>query len=99
MWTTLIGADMRIPFHVIELGEPGHAQWAEHFAAEADLPADAPSRPWQVLAGGKRVKGRRGNPTLIDSLAPLAEHLPFQVGCGTSVENPPAIDPGDKEVA
>jgi hypothetical protein len=46
------------------------------------------ARPWRVLAGGMRLKDRPGAPTLIDSLAPLAEHLPFQVevGCGISVE-------------
>jgi hypothetical protein len=44
--------------------------------------------PWNVLAGGIRVKDERGNPTYTDDLSELKNHLPFQVeiGCGTSVE-------------
>ncbi|WP_432001568.1 hypothetical protein [Streptomyces sioyaensis] len=44
--------------------------------------------PWNVLAGGIRVKDERGNPTYADDLSELSKHLPFQVelGCGTSVE-------------
>jgi hypothetical protein len=44
--------------------------------------------PWDVLASGIRVKGQRGNPTVIPDLSVLADFLPFQVeiGCGTSVE-------------
>ncbi len=48
---------------------------------EADL-------PWKVLAGGMRVKDRRGEPEIVTDLSGLADFLPFQVevGCGMSVE-------------
>ncbi|GHG95421.1 hypothetical protein [Streptomyces rubradiris] len=44
--------------------------------------------PWDVLAGGMRVKEQRGNPTYADDLSGLLDHLPFVVeaGCGTSIE-------------
>ncbi|MFJ2906232.1 MULTISPECIES: hypothetical protein [unclassified Streptomyces] len=44
--------------------------------------------PWNVLAGGIRIKDERGNPTYADDLSELKNFLPFQVeiGCGTSVE-------------
>ncbi|GAA2131634.1 hypothetical protein [Streptomyces synnematoformans] len=44
--------------------------------------------PWDVLAGGMRVKDQRGTPTYADDLASLVDYLPFQVevGCGTSIE-------------
>ncbi|MFE5688038.1 hypothetical protein [Streptomyces sp. NPDC056512] len=44
--------------------------------------------PWNVLAGGIRVKDQRGNPVYADDLNELKNFLPFQVeiGCGTSVE-------------
>ncbi|RDG36701.1 SIR2 family protein [Streptomyces corynorhini] len=44
--------------------------------------------PWDVLAGGIRVKGQRGKPTYADDLSGLLDHLPFVVeaGCGTSIE-------------
>ncbi|MFJ5819348.1 hypothetical protein ACIQGT_36470 [Streptomyces sp. NPDC093108] len=44
--------------------------------------------PWNVLAGGIRIKDERGNPTYADDLSDLKNYLPFQVeiGCGTSVE-------------
>ncbi|MFD5451169.1 hypothetical protein [Streptomyces sp. NPDC127100] len=44
--------------------------------------------PWDVLAGGMRVKERRGTPTYADDLSGLLDHLPFVVeaGCGTSIE-------------
>ncbi|MFJ3826023.1 SIR2 family protein [Streptomyces nodosus] len=44
--------------------------------------------PWDVLAGGMRVKDQRGNPTYADDLSGLLDHLPFVVeaGCGTSIE-------------
>lgn len=46
------------------------------------------NRPWDVLAGGIRVKDTRGEPTITPDLSALAQFLPFQVevGCGTSVE-------------
>ncbi len=44
--------------------------------------------PWNVLAGGIRIRDERGNPTYADDLSELRNFLPFQVemGCGTSVE-------------
>ncbi|MFC8827548.1 hypothetical protein ACFT9I_19660 [Streptomyces sp. NPDC057137] len=44
--------------------------------------------PWDVLAGGMRVKEKRGEPTIADDLSGLLDFLPFQVevGCGTSIE-------------
>ncbi|MFH8218555.1 hypothetical protein ACH4C2_05110 [Streptomyces sp. NPDC018057] len=44
--------------------------------------------PWDVLAGGMRVKEQRGAPAYADDLTPLLDHLPFVVeaGCGTSIE-------------
>ena len=44
--------------------------------------------PWDVLAGGMRVKEERGTPQYADDLSGLLEHLPFVVeaGCGTSIE-------------
>lgn len=44
--------------------------------------------PWDVLAGGIRVKETRGKPTIADDLRDLVNFLPFQVeiGCGTSIE-------------
>ncbi|MEV3981783.1 hypothetical protein [Nonomuraea sp. NPDC049758] len=44
--------------------------------------------PWDVLAGGMRVKEQRGNPTIAPDLTGLLDYLPFQVevGCGTSIE-------------
>lgn len=44
--------------------------------------------PWNVLAGGIRVKDERGNPAYADDLDELSKYVPFQVeiGCGTSVE-------------
>ena len=44
--------------------------------------------PWNVLAGGIRIKDERGNPVYADDLSELKNYLPFQVelGCGTSVE-------------
>ncbi|WP_435245128.1 hypothetical protein [Streptomyces tendae] len=44
--------------------------------------------PWDVLAGGMRVKEQRGTPTYATDLSGLLDHLPFVVeaGCGTSIE-------------
>lgn len=44
--------------------------------------------PWDVLAGGMRIKEQRGEPTIAADLSGLLDHLPFQVevGCGTSIE-------------
>ncbi|MFB6533087.1 hypothetical protein ACFCY8_13275 [Streptomyces noursei] len=52
------------------------------------LPRAARNLPWDVLAGGMRVKEQRGTPTYADDLSCLLDHLPFVVeaGCGTSIE-------------
>ncbi|MGX8908444.1 hypothetical protein ACR820_24975 [Streptomyces netropsis] len=44
--------------------------------------------PWDVLAGGMRVKDQRGIPTYAEDLSGLLDHLPFVVeaGCGLSIE-------------
>lgn len=44
--------------------------------------------PWDVLAGGMRVPDTRGEPEIVDDVARILEHAPFQVeaGCGLSVE-------------
>jgi hypothetical protein len=44
--------------------------------------------PWNVLAGGMRVKDQRGYPEYAEDLTGLLDYLPFQVevGCGTSIE-------------
>ncbi|MFF3070058.1 hypothetical protein ACFVSN_30535 [Kitasatospora sp. NPDC057904] len=44
--------------------------------------------PWDVLAGGMRIKEQRGEPTIAPDLAELLAHGPFmvEVGCGTSIE-------------
>ncbi|GAA2252991.1 hypothetical protein GCM10010232_47000 [Streptomyces amakusaensis] len=44
--------------------------------------------PWDVLAGGIRIKEQRGAPAFAEDLSGLLSHLPFQVevGCGTSIE-------------
>ncbi|MER5971457.1 hypothetical protein ABT112_17270 [Streptomyces sp. NPDC002055] len=53
----------------------------------------APSRtlrnlPWDVLAGGMRLKEQRGTPAFAEDLSGLLDYLPFQVevGCGSSIE-------------
>ncbi|MFJ8442810.1 SIR2 family protein [Kitasatospora griseola] len=55
---------------------------------EHTLPRVVRNLPWDVLAGGMRVKQQRGNPAYADDLSVLADLLPFQVeiGCGTSIE-------------
>ncbi|MER0442999.1 hypothetical protein ABR738_00160 [Streptomyces sp. Edi4] len=44
--------------------------------------------PWDVLAGGMRIKEQRGTPAYAADLSGLLDHLPFVVeaGCGTSIE-------------
>lgn len=44
--------------------------------------------PWDVLAGGMRVKEQRGTPAYAEDLRGILDHLPFAVeaGCGTSIE-------------
>ncbi|MEU4118956.1 hypothetical protein AB0F71_31240 [Kitasatospora sp. NPDC028055] len=44
--------------------------------------------PWDVLAGGMRVKEERGTPEYAADLSGILDHLPFVVeaGCGTSIE-------------
>ncbi|MEV6574877.1 hypothetical protein [Streptomyces sp. NPDC051577] len=55
---------------------------------EYTLTRAARNLPWDVLAGGMRVKEERGTPTYADDLSGLLDHLPFVVeaGCGTSIE-------------
>ncbi|WP_327075585.1 hypothetical protein OG196_43445 (plasmid) [Kitasatospora purpeofusca] len=57
-------------------------------SADYHLPRTSRNLPWDVLAGGMRVKEQRGTPEYADDLAGLLEHLPFVVeaGCGTSIE-------------
>lgn len=65
----------------------GYASFDVTFASERYLtvPRALRNLPWNVLAGGARVKDERGEPEYADD---LADHLPFQVeiGCGTSIE-------------
>ncbi|MDX3851747.1 hypothetical protein [Streptomyces sp. AK02-01A] len=51
-------------------------------------PRELRNLPWDVLAGGMRVKEQRGKPSFADGLSGLLDFLPFQVevGCGTSIE-------------
>ncbi|QFR02998.1 hypothetical protein F9278_34345 [Streptomyces phaeolivaceus] len=60
------------------------------FASECYLTPPRPMRqlPWDVLAGGIRVKEQRGNPAYAEDLTGILDFLPFQVevGCGTSIE-------------
>ncbi|MFI6984182.1 hypothetical protein ACIBSV_37050 [Embleya sp. NPDC050154] len=57
-------------------------------SADYTLTRASRNLPWDVLAGGMRVKDQRGNPTYADDLSGLLEYLPFVVeaGCGTSIE-------------
>ena len=52
------------------------------------LPRSSRNLPWDVLAGGMRVKEERGTPEYADDLSGLLDHLPFvlEAGCGTSIE-------------
>ncbi|RKE02878.1 hypothetical protein [Streptomyces sp. TLI_171] len=52
------------------------------------LPRASRNLPWDVLAGGMRVKEQRGTPQYAADLSGLLDHLPFVVeaGCGTSIE-------------
>ncbi|MET9534136.1 MULTISPECIES: hypothetical protein [unclassified Streptomyces] len=59
------------------------------FTSEGNLvPRPVQNLPWDVLAGGMRIKEQRGNPHIVNDLSLLLDHLPFQieVGCGTSIE-------------
>ncbi|QXE37093.1 hypothetical protein KQY30_25625 [Streptomyces sp. GMY02] len=53
-----------------------------------EVPRALRNLPWDVLAGGMRVKEQRGTPTMAEDLSGLLDFLPFQVevGCGTSIE-------------
>lgn len=57
-------------------------------SAICSVPDSRRGLPWDVLSRGVRRKDTRGEPTLIPSLAPLANYLPFQIelGCGISTE-------------
>lgn len=52
------------------------------------VPEARSALPWDVLAGGMRVPDTRGEPEIVDDVARILEHAPFQVevGCGLSVE-------------
>ncbi|GGV52625.1 hypothetical protein GCM10010245_82970 [Streptomyces spectabilis] len=52
------------------------------------LSRPARNLPWDVLAGGIRIKDQRGAPRYAEDLRELRDHLPFQVelGCGPSIE-------------
>ncbi|MEV7124007.1 hypothetical protein [Kitasatospora griseola] len=52
------------------------------------LPRASRNVPWDVLAGGMRVKEERGTPEYAGDLSGLLNHLPFivEAGCGTSIE-------------
>ncbi|QKZ20329.1 hypothetical protein [Streptomyces chartreusis] len=58
------------------------------FSEDFEVTRNVRQMPWNVLAGGIRIKDERGNPTYADDLSELKHFLPFQVeiGCGTSVE-------------
>jgi hypothetical protein len=53
-----------------------------------EIPQGRHRLPWEVLARGIRRRDVRGAPTVLESLAPLAQCIPFQVelGCGISTE-------------
>lgn len=53
-----------------------------------ELPRAVRNLPWDVLAGGIRIKESRGEPTIASDLSELLDYLPCQVevGCGTSIE-------------
>lgn len=52
------------------------------------IPRASRNLPWDVLAGGMRVKEERGTPEYATDLSVLKDFLPFVVeaGCGTSIE-------------
>jgi hypothetical protein len=52
------------------------------------LPRASRNLPWDVLAGGPRVKEERGAPDYAPDLSGLLDYLPFVVeaGCGPSIE-------------
>ncbi|GAA2248543.1 hypothetical protein GCM10010232_39930 [Streptomyces amakusaensis] len=55
---------------------------------EFEVPRTVRQLPWNVLAGGMRIKEQRGTPRIDGDLSGLLEHLPFMVelGCGSSIE-------------
>ncbi|MGW0315391.1 hypothetical protein [Streptomyces flavidovirens] len=55
---------------------------------EFDVPRTVRQLPWNVLAGGMRIKEQRGDPTIAQDLSELLDHMPFMVelGCGSSIE-------------
>ena len=57
-------------------------------SASCVMPHGRRRLPWDVLSRGIRRRDTRGEPTLVRSLAPLAQFLPFQIelGCGISTE-------------
>ena len=69
---------------------PGWRSMDVSFTSEAftHVPRQVRNLPWDVLAGGIRIKDQRGTPTYAPDLTPLLDFLPFQVeiGCGLSIE-------------
>lgn len=68
---------------------PGYASVDVVFTSDGfEVPRPVRNLPWDVLAGGIRIKETRGEPDYADDLAGLLDYLPFQVeaGCGTSIE-------------
>ncbi|MFB7234887.1 hypothetical protein ACFCXK_08920 [Streptomyces sp. NPDC056269] len=55
---------------------------------EFEVPRTVRQLPWNVLAGGMRVKEQRGEPEIADDLSGLLDHMPFmvEIGCGSSIE-------------
>ncbi|QDY79889.1 hypothetical protein [Streptomyces qinzhouensis] len=55
---------------------------------EFEVPRTVRQLPWNVLAGGMRVKEQRGTPSVAENLSGLLEYLPFmvEIGCGSSIE-------------
>ncbi|MFD7975283.1 hypothetical protein [Streptomyces sp. NPDC059071] len=55
---------------------------------EFDVPRTVRQLPWNVLAGGMRVKEQRGEPTIAEDLSELLDYMPFmvEIGCGSSIE-------------
>lgn len=53
-----------------------------------EIPYAVRMRPWEVLAGGMRIKDTRGPAIYVDNLDSILDFLPFQIelGCGPSIE-------------
>ncbi|SEE60328.1 hypothetical protein SAMN05428939_8092 [Streptomyces sp. TLI_105] len=55
---------------------------------EFEVPRTVRQLPWNVLAGGMRVKEQRGEPAIAEDLSGLLDCMPFmvEIGCGSSIE-------------